>query len=163
MTDHRGLGSAARAAASAADAPAKVRAQAAIAIDAPVERIWKLVVDIDQWPQWNKAVSKARFEGPLERGATFVWISGGFTIHSTMQDVVPMRRLSWSGRTFGTKAVHSWTFDVMDEGVLVTTTETFRGWLPMIMSKTMQKTLHDTLCALLASLKAAAESIPDGR
>jgi hypothetical protein len=39
----------------------------------------------------------------------------------------------------------------------VTTHETFDGWLPTLAPGTMQKTLDDTLPALLASLKVAAE------
>jgi hypothetical protein len=41
--------------------------------------------------------------------------------------------------------------------VKVTTTETFDGWMPRLMPRTMQKMLDDTLPKLLASLKRAAE------
>ena len=69
-----------------------------------------------------------------------------------------MERLSWTDQTIGTKAVHAWTFRNTETGVVVTTTERFDGWLPAIMTSAMQKTLDETLPALLASLKAAAES-----
>jgi hypothetical protein len=88
----------------------------------------------------------------------FRWKSGGFDIRSTFQDVTPTRRLSWTGETLGTRAVHSWTFEATPGGVVVTTTESFDGWLPALAPRMMQKTLDDTLPALLASLKAAAEA-----
>ncbi len=68
-----------------------------------------------------------------------------------------MQSLSWTGKTLGSRALHSWTFRATDKGVIVTTTESFEGWLPAIMPGMMQKTLDETLPALLASLKVAAE------
>ncbi len=147
----------------ASPADAKARSEAAITIHAPIETVWGLVVAIDNWPKWNKAVSRARLEGPLAIGSSFRWTSGGLGIRSTFREIVPMRRLAWTGQTLGTNAVHAWTFKTTEAGVVVTTTETFDGWLPTIMPRTMQRTLDQTLPALLASLKAAAEQHPGAR
>ncbi len=68
-----------------------------------------------------------------------------------------MERLGWTGRTIGAKARHGWTFSATDAAVVVTTTETFEGWLPTILPGVMQKTLDEALPAWLAALKAAAE------
>jgi uncharacterized protein YndB with AHSA1/START domain len=138
-------------------ATAKARSQATIGIDAPVEKVWGLVVDIDSWPRWNTSGETAHLKGAVAKGSVFDWKSGGFWIRSVFQDVVPMERLSWTGRTLGTRALHSWEFTVTENGVVVTTAETFDGWLPWLMPRTMQKKLDDTLPALLASLKIAAE------
>jgi uncharacterized protein YndB with AHSA1/START domain len=147
----------------AASAGAAARSQATITIDAPIDRVWALVVDVDHWPDWNKAVGAAHLKGPVAKGSVFEWKSGGLAIRSTFQDVAPMRRLSWTGQTIGTRAVHAWAFVTTDKGVVVTTTETFDGWLPAILPGVMQKTLDDTLPALLTSLKAAAEKDRRGR
>ncbi len=138
-------------------ATAKARSQATIMIDAPVEKVWGLVVDIDRWPRWNKSVETAHLKGAVAKGSVFDWRSGGFGIRSTFKDVVPMERLSWTGQTLGTSAMHFWEFTITEKGVVVTTAETFDGWLPSLMPRTMQKKLDDTLPALLASLKVAAE------
>jgi uncharacterized protein YndB with AHSA1/START domain len=135
----------------------KARSQATIMINAPIEKVWGLVVDIDHWPRWNKSVETAHLKGAVAKGSVFDWKSGGFGIRSTFQDVVPMKRLSWTGQTLGTSALHSWEFTITGKGVVVTTAETFDGWLPSLMPGTMQKKLDDTLPALLASLKVAAE------
>jgi uncharacterized protein YndB with AHSA1/START domain len=143
--------------AAASQSNAKARSQATITIHAPVEKVWRLVVDVDNWPKWNKAVSTAHLEGPLATGSSFEWKSGGLGIRSIFREIAPLRRLTWTGQTVGTHAVHAWVFATTDKGVVVTTTETFDGWLPTIMPRTMQRTLDETLPALLASLKAAAE------
>jgi len=126
-------------------------------IDAPVEKVWGLVVDIDRWPRWNTSVEKAYLKGAIAKGSVFDWKSGGFWIRSTFHDVVPMEHLSWTGQTLGTRALHSWEFTLTEKGVVVTTAETFNGWMPTLMPRIMQKKLDDTLPALLASLKIAAE------
>jgi hypothetical protein len=102
-------------------------------------------------------VQSAHVEGRVAPGSVFTWRSGGINVTSTFRVLEPMTHLSWTGVAFGTNAVHSWTFTPTDHGVEVATTETFDGWLPAIMPGAMQKTLDDTLPALLASLKTAAE------
>jgi uncharacterized protein YndB with AHSA1/START domain len=151
------LASAAAVIATAPQVSAKAMSQASIVIHAPLQTVWRLVVDVDRWPKWNSAVESAHLDGVLEDGAIFDWKSGGLGIRSTVREIDPMRRLVWTGKTIGTSAVHSWTFEATERGVEVTTSETFDGWLPSLMPRTMQKKLDETLPALLASLKAAAE------
>ncbi len=77
-----------------------------------MERIWDLVTNVDDWPRWNKGGAERRLVGPVIEGATFDWKSGGMGIRSTFREINPLRRLTWAGRTLGTRAVHSWTFEV---------------------------------------------------
>jgi len=137
---------------------AEAQASAQLLIKAPVERVWQLLVDVDRWPSWNHSVESAILEGAVASGSVFVWKSQGFTVRSTIQTVEPRHRLTWTGAAFGTRAFHSWEFEVVDGGVLVTTAETFDGWLPWLLRAMMQRKLDDTLPGWLASLKVAAEA-----
>jgi len=136
---------------------AEAQARAQILIKAPIERVWQLLVDVDRWPSWNRNVETANLQGRVVPGSVFVWKSQGFTVTSTIETVEANRRLTWVGAAFGTRAFHSWEFHALDGGVLVTTYETFDGWLPWLMRGTMQQKLEDTLPQWLAWLKAAAE------
>jgi hypothetical protein len=62
-------------------------------------------------------------------GSVFRWRSGGFNVVSTVREVEPGRRLGWAGWAFGTRAVHTWTFEPREDGVLVRTEESFEGCL----------------------------------
>lgn len=141
-------------------AAAPPRAQAQIRIAAPLDRVWRLIADIDHWPTWNPNVAWARLHGPLAAGTVFDWQAGGFTITSTLQAVEAPRRLAWTGHTWGTQALHRWDLDATDGAVLVGTAETFHGWLPWLLPGRMQRTLDETLPQWLAALKAAAEAAP---
>jgi uncharacterized protein YndB with AHSA1/START domain len=131
--------------------------QAHIEIAAPPERVWELLVTIDRWPTWNPLVQKAVLRGPLQPGSVFRWTSKGFSVTSTLQEVTPHRRLAWTGKAFGTRAVHTWDLEVTRDGTLLKTEESFSGWLPRLMPKAMQRTLDQALPAWLQVIKHEAE------
>lgn len=137
--------------------PAAAHACAAVAIDASADRVWQLLTGIDAWPRWNPAVGSARLEGSIAAGTVFRWRSQGFTVSSTLVDVEMPRRLMWTGRALGTRARHEWDIVAAGHGVVVKTSETFDGWLPRLMPRTMKNMLERTLSAWLEALKAEAE------
>jgi uncharacterized protein YndB with AHSA1/START domain len=131
--------------------------QAQIQIAATPERVWDLLSNIDRWPKWNALVQSAVLSGPLHPGSVFKWKSKGMAILSTLQEVTPNQRLSWTGRAFGTRAIHTWEIEEADQGVVLRTEESFDGWLPKLMPKTMQRTLDETLPSWLKAIKSEVE------
>jgi uncharacterized protein YndB with AHSA1/START domain len=136
---------------------AAASSQAQIQIAATPERVWDLLANIDQWPKWNVLVQTAVLSGPLHPGSVFKWTSKGLTIISTLQEVAPNQRLTWTGKAFGTRAIHTWEIAGTDQGVVLRTTESFDGWLPRLMPKTMQRTLDETLPSWLKAIKSEVE------
>ncbi|BFM06902.1 SRPBCC family protein [Halioxenophilus aromaticivorans] len=51
-----------------------------IEIQVPVERVWDLQANIDQWPKWHPEITYAKLATSLEPGKTFVWKSSGFKL-----------------------------------------------------------------------------------
>ena len=139
-----------------ASAP-KVRSTATITIAASPERVWQLLATIDEWPRWNPDVTAAHLDGHLTPGSSFTWTENGFGIESTFLKVEPPRQLAWRGHAVGTDAVHAWQIEPAAAGVMVTTTETFSGWLPSLLPGTLQQQLDDTLPPWLGALKRVAE------
>jgi Uncharacterized conserved protein len=86
-------------------APAVARGE--IEIAAPPEIVWRVLTDIANWPSWNPDIKSVSLEGPLAAGTRFRWKAGPGTITSTLQTVDPPRRIDWTGKTFGIKAVES--------------------------------------------------------
>lgn len=140
-------------------AGAAAYAQAQVEVAAPPERIWRLLTDIGAWPDWNELVDRATLEGPLGPGTVFRWKSKGLAVTSTLREVAPERRLAWTGRAFGTRALHCWELEATPRGTLLRTAESFHGWLPKLAPKTMQRTLDAALPAWLQALKTAAERV----
>lgn len=137
---------------------APVVESAEIVIDAPLEVVWKVISDFEKWPDWNSAVTRMDFRGPLTAGTSFEWVGGGSKIVSRLEEVDPYKRLVWSGKTFGIHAVHVWKFDRSDTGTCVFTEESFEGFIARIIPGVMRKMLAKALREGLTALKIASES-----
>lgn len=138
-------------------APAIARHE--IVIDASSETIWQILADINHWSTWYPNVSTSTLEGRLEPGSIFRWKSGGTAIVSTLKDVEPLHRMSWTGQALGTRAVHIWVLEPQETGVLVRTEESFDGWLVRPFKRMMQKMLDTSLQVWLDHLKQRAETV----
>ena len=108
-----------------AEAPALARAE--IDIDAPREVVWEVLTDFAAWPRWNPDVTSVKVDGPLEPGTTFHWKAGPGTITSTLRDVDPPKRIAWTGKTFGIKAVHVWSFETRGDATVARSAESWEG------------------------------------
>ena len=141
---------------------APVVAHDQIVIDASPQQVWAILTDIDAWPAWQPGVSKAELLGALQPGSVFRWRAQGLGITSTLQDVEPARRISWTGEMIGTHAKHVWTLTPQGTGTLVETTESFEGWLARPLKGWMQRMLENTLRSGLAALRQRVEGRPAG-
>jgi pimeloyl-ACP methyl ester carboxylesterase/uncharacterized protein YndB with AHSA1/START domain len=139
---------------------AAVSSAAQIEIAAPPERVWELLSDIDRWPSWNPLVQRALINRPFRAGSVFRWKSGGFAVTSTLREVTGKHRIAWTGKAFGTHAVHTWEIAATNRGSILKTAESFGGWLPKLMPGAMKRTLEETLPAWLKAIKAEAERNP---
>jgi hypothetical protein len=78
-------------------------------------------------------------------------------IESIVQEIVPQRRLVWSGSAQGIDAIHVWEFTQTDRGVLVHSEESWEG-APALAQVAMLQPLLDTATRTwLATLKRVAE------
>ena len=131
---------------------------AAGCIKAPVETVWRILSDLENWPSWNKSVSKIRVNGPVIAGTSFVWVAGGSRITSRLEEVIPPKRIAWTGKMFRIRAVHVWELGAKDGETRVRTEESFEGLVARLFRGSMKKLLAKTLSQGIASLKLEAES-----
>jgi uncharacterized protein YndB with AHSA1/START domain len=92
-----------------------------ILIRAPIETIWEIQTDVAGWPSWQGEVDGAQIDGPLAVGSVFRWQTAGLDITSTVEEIDPPRRIVWGGPAQGVVAVHVWTLEPQQDGVLVRT------------------------------------------
>ena len=139
------------------DSDAPVRAHHEIDINAPLDTIWRLHVDVNNWPTWQTDIT-AHINGAFQPGSSFEWTSYGFTVVSTIYAVAERSRVLWGGTSSGITGVHEWVFSETPTGVHVTTDESFAGGPVETDITGMQSALDSSLAAWLAHLKDAAES-----
>jgi uncharacterized membrane protein len=139
------------------DRNAPLAAGKEIIIAAPLEVVWNLLTDFQAWPEWQQKIASVNLDGDLAPGTTFSWKVSGIKIVSTLQEVEPMRRISWTGVSAGMRAVHIWKFEQAEEGVRVATEESLSGWLASLLRLFDRRFLEKSLSESLQALKRAAE------
>lgn len=123
----------------------------------PVETVWKIHTDVANWHNWNPDITKSEITGPVAAGTTFHWETAGLKISSTIAEVVPLRKISWSGETAGILGIHVWNFLESSKGTFVRTEESWEGaGLPPQVDD-IRKALDASLLGWLSYLKKRAE------
>ena len=139
------------------DRSAPVLAHHEVEINAPLDTVWQLHIDVNAWPSWQEAITEAHIDGPFETGNSFDWSSYGFGVTSQIYEVGDRSRTLWGGTAEGITGVHEWLFTETDGGVRVITNESFAGDPVSADVAGMQGQLDASLVAWLDYLRSAAE------
>lgn len=129
-----------------------------ILIKAPLSTVWNLFTSIPAWPNWNKAIERASLQTPLAVGSVFYWSTAGMEIASTIGELIPQKRIAWSGLVQGIMGVHVWRFTQVEDGALVQTEESWDGEPVRLQVDFLQRALDQSIRSWLESLMQEAES-----
>lgn len=140
------------------DTNAPVFARKEIAIHAPVEKVWELQTDIENWNRWQPDITSAKLEGALKADTIFRWKAKGLNIVSTLHTVKPLKQIGWTGLSLGMFAIHNWMFEARGKTTLVVTEESLSGWLTRLMILLDPRFLEKSLETSLNNLKFMAEN-----
>lgn len=64
-----------------------------VEIDAPVEKVWQALIDLDRWPEWFPGIDDVSPPTSVTQGARFQWTSEGQTGRAVIAEMEPMKRL----------------------------------------------------------------------
>lgn len=138
------------------DERAPVSAASSIDIDAAPEQVWQVLSCVDAWPTVDPAISQVQLPEGVAVDAAFSWTNGGARIRSRFAVVEQCRELTWTGVSFGARAVHRHLLHRIDDGTTrLASQESMAGpFLSLFYSRT--KLVHG-LAAWLSAIKTAAE------
>lgn len=138
-----------------ADAP--VLTKKSIVINAPVEKVWKIFCDVDNWDAWQNEIVSPEINGAFKAGTRFNWQSNGLAITSTLQTVEANKMVGWSGPAFGAFAIHTWYFTQQNGQTIINVEESMEGWLVKALKSKFQSSLDTSIEYWLTSLKIESE------
>lgn len=139
-------------------ATAPVVAMREVTVEAEPDIVWATLTEVDRWPAWNPDVEWVRADGPVAPGMTFRWKSGPGTIHSTIRELEPPRRLVLVGGTLGVAARHDWRLEAGPAGTTsVRTEESWSGPIARLLRGRLQARLERRLDERLGHLRGEAE------
>ncbi len=134
---------------------ANLRDRQSILINAPIDKIWGLLFEVNKWPEWNMDIKIDRYT-TTEEGESFKWQIRGQSIKSTFQKINKPVLLAWTSHSQLTKAVNVWKLEQAgDNQTIVTAEESMEGFSTLFIG---HQKLHNILIAWLNHLKAQAES-----
>jgi len=138
------------------DENAPVKSVDSITIDAPAATVWRLIIDLRNWPQWRSDAHVTRL-GAIEPDASFRWKIRGTSINSIFAVITPERELAWTGVAMGwIKAIDRYRLAPAGDGqTTVTMEETMSG--PLLTLFYNDRKLRKGHQDMLRMLKAAAE------
>jgi uncharacterized protein YndB with AHSA1/START domain len=136
---------------------APVKSQGEIEINAPVENVWHILTTINDWPSWQSEVTESSLNGGLAEGVEFKWKAGGLPFSSEIHTIITNKEFGWTGKTYGTSAIHNWYFSDQGGKTLLKVEESLQGVLPGLLKNYFQKNLDRGIKQNLEELKSASE------
>ena len=146
---------------------ADLSAQASSDIDAPIERVWEVVADVESWPQWQATISALDIERRDAEGrpsrCEVVFDAKVQTIRTVQRlRYEPPLSLGFSQESGSLKSLHgSWDLEDLGDG---RTRATYAleaepgGFLSMLVKGAVEERLREVLVLRLpGELKARAE------
>jgi hypothetical protein len=117
-----------------------------IKINAPKEKVWRVLMDFYSYPKWNSFITNISGQAIENEKITFTAkLPGGskMTFRSTLLKVRENSELRWLGRLLIPRIFdgeHIFILKDDGEGTLFEQSEIFRGILPSLMSGMLAKT-----------------------
>ncbi len=111
-----------------------------VEIDAPPEKVWALVNDLEEWPQWIPSIKKIEklSEGALGIGSQIrVTAKSAITVKllMTITEFVPGQRAVMQGKVLGTELIRYYTFEPVDQGTRLTAGGEVSGLLAFLVRR----------------------------
>jgi hypothetical protein len=139
------------------DSQAPIVAAYEIEVNAPVERVWEVLSNLEEWPSVHQEVSHVQNDEGVVPGAQFTWRNGRTTLSSRFAVVDQHHELTWTGTSMGAKAVHRHVLsEAHDEHTRLATEESMAGSLVALFFSSAK--LEASLEQWLRAISAAAES-----
>ncbi|HEY0463841.1 MAG TPA: SDR family NAD(P)-dependent oxidoreductase [Polyangiaceae bacterium] len=137
-----------------------IRVHNEIVIQAPPERAWQLLSDVERWPSWHRAcrwVRRVDSENGAARSLAFRWKAHPVTLSSTVLVAERPHTFSFTAKAWGLEAVHTFTVKPapLGGGTVVISHETQRGLLPWLGRAFLTRRLNAANRAWLADLARA--------
>ncbi|MEW9517755.1 SRPBCC family protein [Streptomyces tubercidicus] len=139
--------------------------ETAVDIDAPLDKVWDVIVDFDRYGEWNPFILEAR--GKAEAGQK-LWLrmqrpaKADEEVHTPTVTVVEKdRHLQWSGiirHAMVFRARHEFLLEERESGVRLRQREDFGG-LTMPLAGGMVWRIEEGFLLMNAALKVRAESL----
>ena len=123
-----------------------------VVIDAPPERVFSLVDNLEEWPQWIPSITRIEklSDGPLKEGSQIrVTAKSGITVKllMTITEFVPGQRGVMQGKVLGVRMTRYYTFESVEGGTKLTAGGEVSGILAFLIRRGGQRVSDEIVWA----------------
>lgn len=132
-------------------------------IDAPPDRVWNVMIDVERWHQWTRSITSIRKleSGPLAVGArAHVRQPKLFPATWTVTELVEGRNFVWETRSPGLRVIGNHTVEPRDGGSRVTLSVRFDGVMAGLAGALLKNLNNQYLQLEAGGLKRVTEQKP---
>lgn len=136
-----------------------------VRINANIERVWEIFIDLSRWRGWNTVLSVVSpiENGLITEGKSFTCVMRPLVFAVYLEplaiEVLPCKKVVLSGNKFGIRARHEFLFNGNEEKTTVTSRETFTGIPPALPGWIfVQWKIKNLTRSMLQDLKHVAEN-----
>ena len=120
-----------------------------IQINAPINKVYSIIANINDWPKWLDGVTEVHINGDAEVGKAFIWKAKGYKIKSKIHTVRLNSDIGWIGKMWWIRAIHNWHFEsVPTGGTKVIVKECFAGFCSALFQNSLKKDMRSDLICL---------------
>ena len=139
---------------------ANVKDTHSIIINAPVEEVWKLLVNISDWSRWNPEISNIKIAEEVKEGTVFKWKIGGTSTSSEVQKLDDRETLAFTGKSMWVKNIYLWQLEADDNQTIASLGASMQGFLAILVDNHQQ--VYSNIRNWLNCLKEEAEKNGQG-
>lgn len=127
------------------DEQAPIKVSQTIHVEAPVERVWELLINLSEWPAIDPSIRDVRLQDAVGVDSRFSFKLNGFPINAKIAVIEPYRHLHWTGVSLWFKAVDLHSLEPAgDGGTRLYIAESFAGFLaPLFMNNERLNAQHE--------------------
>lgn len=134
---------------------ANVKDQHSIIINAPIDRVWSILADINRWSEWNDQIKNVKIGGELTKGTDFSWTFDGTKFKAQIQSAEKPTTLAWTGKSSMAKSVHVWQLEDDENQTIATLSTSLQGTFTFLFNK--HQKIYNDLLTWLQTLKEESE------
>ena len=135
---------------------ANIKDTHSIIMNSAIEKVWRMLIDIKKWHEWNKDIKQVKFEGNVEEGTDFDWSLGRVRIFSQIQKMTAPSTLSWTGKSKWVKSIFVWQLEPDDNQTIVSVSASMQGAFTILVNS--HEGIHKDLISWLENLKNEVEA-----
>ena len=126
-----------------------------IIINASIDQVWAVLVDIEKWSDWNTAIKNVNVNGEVSPGTDFRWTFDGTKFKSQIQSADKPTSLTWTGKSKLAKSIHVWQLEPDENQTIASLSTSIQGKFTILFNN-HQKVYNDILI-WLEKLKEVSE------